>query len=343
MSIRKQTVILSLLCLGLAGVARGQNSAADRLPSDVLDIRAPSTRVSGSPGSMRIQDRSCRTVPTVDVRSRIVHAAVQEWAYFGFTTLDYTDSEVSSATRSSLGRRWSLLNPEQSIRVADSIAGYWAAAPDSGWILERQNSNWKSRGATTRWRDPWSAAFISWVMCESGLGDRSQFARAVAHHTYIDQAIRARDNGDTRAAFQAFDIGEQAVMPGDMLCRGSRPAYRSLAERRNHFGVGARTHCDIVVKVDQDLPGFHVIGGNVRGTVGLKLLPGELTSGGYVKAVPYGNRTLFAHLKLNANPLPLNALDLSPTMQALDCRMPQAGPIALASAVPSAAITSDTC
>jgi hypothetical protein len=343
MSIRTQTLILSLLCLGLAGAARGQNSSADRLPFDVLDIRAPSERVSGSPGSMQIQDRSCRALPSSEVRSRIVNAAVQEWAYFGFTTLDYTDSEISSATRTSLGRRWSLLSPDQSLRVADSIAGYWAAAPDSGWILERQNNNWKSRGMTTRWRDPWSAAFISWVMCEGGLADRSQFARAVAHHTYIDQAIRARDNGDTGAAFQAYDIGEQAVMPGDMLCRGSRPAYRSLAERRSHFGVGARTHCDIVVKVDTELPGFHVIGGNVRGTVGLKLLPGELTNDGFVKAVPYGNRTLFAHLKLNAEPLPLNALDLSPTMQALDCRMPQADPIAIASLAPSAAIAGDTC
>jgi len=318
MSIRTPTMILSLLCLGLAMGARGQHGVVERLPSEILDIRAPSARVSGMPGSMQIQDRSCRSMPVADVRSRIVNAAVQEWAFFGSTVLDYTDAQVSAATRSSLGSRWSLLDPEQSVRFADSIAGYWAAAPGSDWILERQNDNWKTRGVSTRWRDPWSAAFISWVMCESGLGDQSQFARAVAHHTYIDQAIRARDKGDVSAVYQAYDIGEQAVMPGDMLCRGSRPAYRSLDERRNHLGVGARTHCDIVVKVDQELPGFHVIGGNVRGTVGLKLLPAERSSNDFLQAIPYGNRTLFAHLKLNAGPLPLDALDLSPTMQAAD-------------------------
>ena len=343
MRLSKQAVLLLFLSLGLATPVLGQSGSADRLPAEILDVRAPSARISGSPGSMQIQDRSCRALPVADLRSRIVNAAVQEWAYFGYTVLDYTDIEISSASRSSMGRRWSLLNPEQALRVADSIAGYWAAAPDSGWILERQNNRWKSRGMATRWRDPWSAAFISWVMCESGLGDQARFARAVAHHTYIDQAIQARDSGDSRAAFQAYEIGEQAVLPGDMLCRGSRPAYRSVAERRNHLGVGARTHCDIVVKVDTELPGFHVIGGNVRATVGMKLLPGVITADGIVKPVPYGNRALFAHLKLDAEPLPLNALDLSPTMQALDCSMPPTNLIAATPVLPATVSTGETC
>lgn len=291
---------------------------------------------------MQIQDRSCRAMSGTNLRARIVNAAAQEWAYFGFTMLDYTDSEVSSATRSNMGRRWSLLAPQQAVRVADSIAGYWAAAPDSGWILQRQNDRWKTRGVTTRWRDPWSAAFISWVMCESGLGDQARFARAVAHHTYIDQAIQARDSGTRQAAYQAFEIGEQEVLPGDMLCRGSRPAYQSVAERRQHLGVGARTHCDIVVKVDKNLPGFYVIGGNVRATVGMKLLPGAAATDGFIKPVPYGNRKLFAHLKLDADPLPLNALDLSPTMQALDCSMPATNLVTQAPTMPAAKI-SETC
>lgn len=339
----RQTVLCFILSLGIVYPAVGQTGAAERLPVDILDVRAPSARVSGSPGSMQIQDRSCRALPTMELRSRIVNTAVQEWAYFGYTVLDYTDIEVSSATRSSMGRRWSLLSPMQARRVADSIAGYWAAAPDSGWILERQNSRWKSQGLSTRWRDPWSAAFVSWVMCESGLGDQDRFARAVAHHTYIDQAIQARDTGNQQAAYQAYEIGEQAVLPGDMLCRGSRPAYRSVAERRNHLGVGARTHCDIVVKVDFELPGFHVIGGNVRATVGMKLLPGIITAEGFIKPVPYGNRALFAHLKLDAEPLPLNALDLSPTIQAMDCSMPSTNLVANSPIQPAVVGMDETC
>ena len=45
-------------------------------------------------------------------------------------------------------------------------------------------------------------------MCEAGLGATDSFQRAIAHHTYIDQAIRARDGRLPRAAYRAYDIGE---------------------------------------------------------------------------------------------------------------------------------------
>ena len=45
-------------------------------------------------------------------------------------------------------------------------------------------------------------------------------------------------------------MGPAPVAPGDLLCSGRRPAYTRLAERRTQMGEGARTHCDIVVKVD---------------------------------------------------------------------------------------------
>ena len=88
-----------------------------------------------------------------------------------------------------------------------------------------------------RWTDPWSAAFISWVMCEAGLGDTGQFQRAIAHWGYIDQAIRARDGRAQNAAYVAYDIGETAIVPGDMLCTSRRPAYRTIADRRRQMGA----------------------------------------------------------------------------------------------------------
>ena len=116
------------------------------------------------------------------------------------------------------------MSADEAARVAASIAGYWAATPDSGWILQRQNASWRSQGLGARWRNAWSAAFISWIMCESGLGEAKQFQRVIAHHSYIDQAIQARRHGSPEAAYVAFDVGEVPVEPGDMLCRGSRPA-----------------------------------------------------------------------------------------------------------------------
>lgn len=126
------------------------------------------------------------------------------------------------------------------------------------------------------------------------------FQRAIAHHTYIDQAIRARDGLEPQAAFTAYDVGEAPIQPGDLLCRGTRPAYRNLAQRREHMGEGARTHCDIVVELDESAGHIHVIGGNVQGSVRKKILPGGIAGTGHFSPLPYGDRMIFSHLKLRA-------------------------------------------
>ena len=74
----------------------------------------------------------------------------------------------------------------------------------------------------SRWRNPWSAAFISWVICESGVDELSRFKRAVAHHAYIDQAIVNREKDNELGLYFAYDVGEETIQPGDLLCRGSR-------------------------------------------------------------------------------------------------------------------------
>jgi hypothetical protein len=163
----------------------------DRLPVDLLDIDSPSERVSGSPGTMRVTQNGCRVLSTAGTRQRLVDVAVQEWGFFGFPISDQTGFDDDFGPRRR-GRRWGLGSAEAE-RVAASIGGYWASTSDGSWIIERQNESWNGSGISSRWRDPWSAAFISWVMCEGGLGESSQFRRAIAHHTYIDQAIQARD------------------------------------------------------------------------------------------------------------------------------------------------------
>jgi len=293
----------------------------DRLTTDVLDVVPPSARVHGAPGNMTMRQSACRSSDVRDVRRRLVDVAAQEWGYFGFSVVDQTATTAGRVAPSSI-RRPPRLRPTESLRVADSIAGYWAVTPDGSWILERQNQIWNSpSGPTSRWRDPWSAAFISWVMCEGGLGDSSQFQRAIAHHVYIDQAILARDKGEPLPAFQAFDVGETVVEPGDLLCTARRSAYRTLDERREHLGIGARTHCDLVVKVDEVNEQILTIGGNVRGSVRLKRLPGVRSGGGPMHAADQsmipGGRAVFAHLKLRADSIEPNALDNSPTLQAL--------------------------
>ncbi len=328
MPVFKSFLHVSLLCLASAALHAQPSESLQRLPVEVLDVRSPVERVAGTPGSMRITDRSCRSAPVSDVRRRIVDTAVQEWAFFGFGVDD--QARVEPTTQPMPRGAFARLSANESARLASTIAGYWAATPDSDWILQRQNANWNTEGSGARWRDAWSAAFISWVMCESGLGSNDQFRRAIAHHTYIDQAIRAADGRDAEAVYTAHNPGDAAIEPGDMLCRGSRPNYRSLAERRAQLGAGARTHCDIVVKVDVEAQKIMVIGGNVRSSVRMKVMHAVKDDGQALRPLSDNGRALFAHLKLEAPSIALNALDSTPTLQARQCQTPAPTLLAIA-------------
>lgn len=306
---------VTLIVLCAPAMAQAQQAGLHRLAPEVFDVVPPSALVRGEPGRMTLRSPDCRTLPLDETRRRIVDVAVQEWAYFGFRVVDQAVDTAGGR------RRGPRLGSQDAARVAASIAGYWAVTPEGAWIVERQNDRWNgARGIGARWNAPWSAAFISWVMCEAGLGSKTQFQRAVAHHSYVDQAIRARDGRAPQAAFTAYDAGEAAIEPGDLVCSSRRPAYRSLAERRRQMGVGARSHCDVVVGVDEARGRILAIGGNVRGAVTLKLFPAARVAGQPLQlAGARSDRPMFAHLKLRAASIEADALHESPTVRTLGC------------------------
>jgi hypothetical protein len=311
-----------LVCLAAVQAAplAAQPLVAERLNTSELDVLAPSERVLGSPGSMHLTQRTCQAMPTVDLRRRIVDLAVQEWGFFGFTVVDQTAPEAPRPAGPLPQRRRPWLDPGESARVASSIAGYWSVTPDGPWIIERQNAMWQGElGVGERWRDPWSAAFISWVMCETGLNASGGFRPAIAHHVYIDAAIRNRHSASANGAFTAYDVGEKPIEPGDLLCSARRHGYRTLADRERRLGEGARTHCDIVVRVDTARARILAIGGNVRGRVSLKLLYAPVASdspeGALHAQVGHDTRRVFAHLKLDAPSIEPDALETTPTIR----------------------------
>jgi hypothetical protein len=339
------------LLLVMSAPAYAQLIPLDRLSPDIFDVTPPTARVSGAPGAMTVRQRTCRAVPIADVRRRIVEIAVQEWGFFGFpirdeaavSAVEWARAIESDGDRAFFWRGFfPRLSDEETARVATSVAGYWAVTPEATMMVGRQNAAWSAPDGPRR-SDPWSAAFISWVMCEAGLAETSRFQRAIAHHAYIDQAIRARHGSAPQAAFVAYDTGETAIVPGDLLCSARRPVYRRLAERRRQLGVGARTHCDIVVKIDERAARIYAIGGNVGRAVSLKLLRAARGASGHLQATALDEgRPVFAHLKLRSGAIDANAFDNSPTVEALACAGPTAaglrasGVIAPAAASPAA-------
>lgn len=333
-SLRCATVIIALAMI--ADVAAAQD-ALPRLPRAAFDVITPSERVLGGRGSLSVYQTLCRNAPTSWARRRVVDVAVQEWAFFGMQTIDATRIEDRILP---LGLVPDAINPKLSaprierqfarVGMAESnddldttIAGYWSSTPDGARVLVQQNAAWSAPGGNSvGWVQPWSAAFISWVMCEAGLGEMAQFHRSIAHREYIDQAIRARDGMDPEAAYVAYDAGEAQIEPGDLLCNARASAdYRMLADRRRDAGRFAPTHCDIVVKVDERAGRVFVVGGNVEQSVSLTILPLRRDGDSYAKPVDDsiidGARTVFAHLKLRADRVEPNALDNSPTVRAL--------------------------
>src|SRR5690606_26853986 len=107
----------------------------------------------GGRGDMRIVQPGCRVGPTAWARRRIVDIAVQEWAVFGFQTIDARAVETG---RLPDGIVPEALNPrrpaprqarhllrfgtwEDEARTFATVGGYWSATPDGPDVIADQN------------------------------------------------------------------------------------------------------------------------------------------------------------------------------------------------------------
>jgi hypothetical protein len=130
------------------------------------------------------------------------------------------------------------------------------------WLVGVNRTVSDANLASAAWQEanPWSAAFISYVMREAGAG--AEFPYASAHAAYIRAAIDNRRH-HVSSIFQGF----------------------RLSERR-----GMLTHCDIVTALDPAAGVAHAIGGNVHQNVDRKTnlridVDGHLTAAGYFAVI----------------------------------------------------------
>lgn len=145
---------------------------------------------------------------------------------------------------------------------------------------------------------PWSAAFISFIMKQSGAGD--QFKYSVRHATYIVDAVRNRDNPNASfRGYPAVKIKDYPIDPirpsvGDLICapRGKNAGltYPQIIDQGDF-----ESHCDIVVAKNNNQ--LEVIGGNVGDSVAKTIV--SLDDQGHIKVTKPDFRPWFVVIKNN--------------------------------------------
>jgi hypothetical protein len=128
----------------------------------------------------------------------------------------------------------------------------------------------------------WSAAFVSYVIRESGVAANA-FKFANAHRVYIYDAFAASAAEPANAAgdrlYRACPLTTTRPRAGDLICQQREPALadasaEAVRERiRKELGGSAearsirRTHCEVVASVDGRARKMYTIGGNVNQAV----------------------------------------------------------------------------
>jgi hypothetical protein len=151
--------------------------------------------------------------------------------------------------------------------------------------------------------NPWSAAFVSYVVKSAGLVDatdpasvrgfaRTKFQFSGAHRHYIFAAFKTSiaDAAAGKASdkdghlYRACPIHATAPRIGDLVCYHRERLLRNsgdgvvrdlmLAEAQSGKAETSisRNHCDVVVHIDRQAQKMYVVGGNVQQSVTVKKL-----------------------------------------------------------------------
>jgi hypothetical protein len=133
----------------------------------------------------------------------------------------------------------------------------------------------------------WSAAFISYVVKESGVGPNAfQFSNAHRSYIYDGFAASVAEQGNISAGDKLYRACPLATKPrvGDILCQHreskfnemSDEAVRELARSELAGPPEARTirrtHCEVVAHIDAPARKVYTIGGNVNQAVSARKL-----------------------------------------------------------------------
>jgi len=179
--------------------------------------------------------------PVGSRKYRIVEAAKHEWIFFGRQAVVF-DGDEESIPHVGI---WEDDNPDHS----DRINQYWRAV--GAYRLSGYDC-----------KEPWSAAFISWIM-QAAAVPKYLFPPGSAHRTYLNHFLANADDPD--AVLIPHTIQEYKPKPGDLICASRGKVRPTEVMNELPDSLHSRLHCDIVVETDGQT--LQAIGGNVRNSV----------------------------------------------------------------------------
>lgn len=187
-------------------------------------------------------------------------ASDSEWEYGSSTSQGSTSTFDSQAFRRQIVQianreleRWG------NGKKKELTPGMWKVLQDY-WATGTGNRFTESqlRDPTFQNANPWSAAFISWVMKKAGAGDRFKYS---SMHSVYTRWAKDNRTGNKTHPFKAYRVTELAPQVGDLVCKRRANSGASFDTIR----PGMQTHCDIVTGVERGR--ITTVGGNVSNSV----------------------------------------------------------------------------
>ena len=308
-----------LLATGLGGLA------ACLKPTDVKHVEVdtavspllPDARISvSSRGKIKNLGYGCRQRVVVgNRRQQVIDIAVSQWRRFGYVVIDRSGrfrNQSQGDLRGLVARRIPALNEapqheliqsdEEAGSVNGAIAGYWSTVdpapaahgePSPGSRLWHYNRQIIS-ASSARWSEPWSAAFVSWVMCEAG-ADETDFPKASSHVEFL---IASEDLNKSRLGWYQSLLPKDAgsLNAGDIVCAARGNYSQDFLDGPVQNTMPA--HCDIIVDIDPDHGLALAIGGNIRDKVAMSILSLERAGNGFVLAASSGTTVAMPWLRV---------------------------------------------
>jgi hypothetical protein len=217
------------------------------------------------------QDLRSESLPVYSRKYKIMKAALNEWLYFGQQKV-VIDGDEESIPHVGV---WE----DDDYNHSNRINLYWRAV-----------GNYRLSGYNCK--EPWSAAFISWIMQVAGVPDYL-FPPAATHRSYLNHFLANAHK--PYAAWIPHTIQKYRPKPGDLICAKRGKAIPTDVIEELPDLLNSKLHCDIVVETKGET--LQAIGGNVRNSVSKTIL--TLSPEGYLQFTRHKPWFLIIENRLN--------------------------------------------